>query len=454
MINDSVTTALSGSMNRRRVWTRVSGLGLSAGAALLLAGTVGNASACPDTGVAVRVAPWRTMTGTAEMASVSVGASANAGPGDVVAWSAAPTPPAPPTPPEPARARGEGSNSIITSSDGGKTTKIEIKDGVVTSVEIDGKPIPLSQVRRRNDTVVVTDEKGNTLSEHSVPDWAPKDRWAVRTFARGGATAGSPGGSARVLTFGPDEDGPGALAGITRVVMIGIQMAEPDSSLRGHLGLDEGKTTMVTGVHEGLPASAAGLNPYDIIVAINGDTNASLENIGRVIQSKQPGETVVLSVIQKGVKHDVTVTLEKFDGVKMENAKVRAIAESDAGMAFFGSGPGAFGESFKKNFGITGEQMRMFGDRAQVWSEEAQRQAEELADRMREKAERLGEEANRFSEEASSRIEERMQKLESMLERMAEEMRAAEKRGEPAPPPAPPAPANPPKQDTPKPGQT
>jgi hypothetical protein len=321
----------------------------------------------------------------------------------------------------------------------GKTTVIEITDNAVSRVEFDGKEISLAQVRRRNDRVIIQDASGNTLAEHAIEQWSPRERFLVRSgdpfSARGWVSSTTPGQRGVAVAVMP-----------SRKVMIGIQMAEPDSSLRGHLGLEDGKTAMITGVHQGLPAAAAGIVPYDIIVAIDGKTDASIEAVTTAIQSKNPGDTIAFGVIHKGVRKDVTVTLEKFDEDKMNAAEVDAISAAEDGLPEI-----VWGRDFGNRLGVTGmdpEQLEALTARAQAWGEKARADAELLADRMRVRAERLADEADRLSDEAGARIEERMARLESALQKLMEEMRTAESAGKPTPPPAP---TTPPAETKPKP---
>ncbi len=102
--------------------------------------------------------------------------------------------------------------------------------------------------------------------------------------------------------------------------MLGIHLAEPGKALPRHLGLEPGSTTMISGLYEGLPAHDAGLDQFDIITAIDGQTPADPHSIHEALADKEPGETVTLSVIHEGRAGEVVVTLAAFDADAMHSA--------------------------------------------------------------------------------------------------------------------------------------
>lgn len=249
------------------------------------------------------------------------------------------------------------SSYAFSTSDNGRTVKIEMKNGVVTHAEIDGKTIPDNRIERDGDTIRLKGDNGETLYEHSmsmpdvpdVPDIASFAPMAPRAL-----TLGKPGRGAFAIS---SKSNPFAYASgqpaTPPPVMVGIQMATPDSSLRGHLGLKEGSCTMLSAVHEGLPASKAGLSPYDIIVSIDGKDDASPDAIRAALKDRKAGDTVKLGVIQKGVRKDVTLTVDAYDRKRLDEAKVNAIA----GNATWNSlDPNAWAATIDKNLinGLTG----------------------------------------------------------------------------------------------------
>ncbi len=100
-------------------------------------------------------------------------------------------------------------------------------------------------------------------------------------------------------------------------VMVGIVMDEPSEALRLHLGLTEGETTIINSVIKGLPADEAGLEKFDIVVAVNGKSPASAGNIHEAIQELDPGDDIQFTVIHKGKKHTIEITAEKYNAKAM-----------------------------------------------------------------------------------------------------------------------------------------
>jgi hypothetical protein len=103
----------------------------------------------------------------------------------------------------------------------------------------------------------------------------------------------------------------------------------PDSTLAGHLGIQLEKSTLLTAVHEGLPAASAGLAPYDLIVSLNGQDDANPHAIRTALKDKKAGDTLQLGVVHQGVRKEVTLTLEAYDRQKLSAAKANRIAAAE-----------------------------------------------------------------------------------------------------------------------------
>lgn len=219
---------------------------------------------------------------------------------------------------------GGESSYVFSSIENGRTINLELRNGAVVRAEIDGKAVPDSRIERDGDTVRFKDENGEVIFEHDVT------AAAINPFSRGAMSIGPRGIDRTWVLPGNAPNAPSAIVAPveTPKVMVGIQMATPDASLRGHLGLKEGESTMLSSVHEGLPAAKAGLGPYDIIVSIDGKSPAGLDDIRAALKDRKPGETIKFGVIQKGERKEVTLTLEAYDRKKLDESKVDAIADN------------------------------------------------------------------------------------------------------------------------------
>ncbi len=255
---------------------------------------------------------------------------------------------------------GESSYTYKGNTDG-RMVVLEIRNGVVVRAEIDGRPVPDGQIEREGSAIRLKNEKGEVLFEHQVPSSTAGGVPELARMMLGlpgvpGVTGVIPGG-ARAISAPDEAEAP--------KVMIGVQMASPDGSLRGHLGLKDGAATMISAVHEGLPASKAGLSPYDIIVSVDGNERAGPNELRGALKDKKPGESIKLGVIQRGVRKDLVLTLEAYDRKKLDDAKVNAIADSQTWNGWNrGGGPGGpdgwekFGEQFDQSWGGSNEQWK------------------------------------------------------------------------------------------------
>lgn len=375
-------------------------------------------------------------------------------------------PPAPPAPAQPAEPPAPSalaplvfagadalSTYVFRSVEDGRTIELRIVGDRVEHASIDGQEVPPERIVREGRTVVLKGPDGSTIHAHTIPQQTRfEGRRAMSlqdAFRRGGQQSG------------PAIEAVVALEPLP--VMLGVSMIEPDATLRGHLGLEPGTATLVSAVYDELPAAAAGIEPYDVIVSVDGQTPASPDDVRRVLRDKKPGDDLKVGVIHRGQKRDVTLRLEKYDAERFKAVKVRAIAaaesqESMPGIARLYGQHAPDAERFLRG-AIVGrardrDDMTIFLDPATMAEQQAriaelQRRAEEQAARARELAERMasgfaGDAAagRRAADDFTRLLEERLRKMEEMMQRFFEERgeggRAAPPAGgsSPTPPPA------------------
>ena len=124
------------------------------------------------------------------------------------------------------------------------------------------------------------------------------------------------------LGFRPDDMRFGFPPDFEPKVILGIQMAPPGAALERHLRLEPGTTTMISGLYEGLPAQVAGLEEFDIIVAVDGRKPAGAADIRKALADRESGDIVELTVIHEGRTKSIDVTLKAFDRTEMESARL------------------------------------------------------------------------------------------------------------------------------------
>jgi hypothetical protein len=215
----------------------------------------------------------------------------------------------------------------------GDAIALRIEDGKVVSATRNGKEVPLKSVIKDGGHVKIVGDDGTIDFEMDVdqpagqtlggqfgkaPVWnviSPGKQNAVTySFGKGDGDTWSK----FVQPSGEDAEPP--------KVMIGVQLAEPDRSLLGHFHLKAGEATLVSAVHQGLPAADAGIKPYDLIIAVDGSKKAAGQGlVRRALRDKKEGERVTLTIIHEGQKREVEVKLVPYDNDRLEHSKVDAI---------------------------------------------------------------------------------------------------------------------------------
>lgn len=90
---------------------------------------------------------------------------------------------------------------------------------------------------------------------------------------------------------------------------VGIAFYPIDASLANQYDLPVDHGIIVTDVEDGSPADQAGLQPEDVITAVEGVEITPTRALADIMFQHQPGETVTLSVIRDGEQSDVELTL-------------------------------------------------------------------------------------------------------------------------------------------------
>ena len=91
---------------------------------------------------------------------------------------------------------------------------------------------------------------------------------------------------------------------------IGVGIQDISADLQEAFDLENGQLgVLVTGVFDDTPAKAAGLEPGDIIVAVDGDDTASSSQLRSQIGVKKIGDTVRLRILRDGKERTFKVTV-------------------------------------------------------------------------------------------------------------------------------------------------
>jgi serine protease Do len=90
---------------------------------------------------------------------------------------------------------------------------------------------------------------------------------------------------------------------------IGVALRGVDPDVQASLGLPRADGALVQDVTAGSPGARAGLRPYDLIVAVDGDPVQSNDALIREIASRAPGTTARVELLRDGRAMDFTVKL-------------------------------------------------------------------------------------------------------------------------------------------------
>jgi len=318
------------------------------------------------------------------------------------------------------------SSWTITRSQNGRNFTVSGVDGKLSG-SVDGRPVPADRLKSENGKISILDDAGAVIFEQDAPEsgltilGGEGDRAAERPDTRfsrpGGRGAAGPG-----RNLFPNQRGGEAAKVEPPAVMVGVQLVEPDSVIRGHFGLKEGDATMVAAVYDGLAAQKAGLKPYDLIVSIDGKSPASANTVREAFRSRQPGQAIAVEVLHRGEKKSISISPEKYDAAKMDDAKVDAIVTADdwGNLSRQGNNLGFInGQPFVMTLPAPGARgQTLLGPEHQA----IQRQAEEWARRLQQQGVAPG---NAGLDDLNKAIEDRMRRMEEMMRQMIERQNVA-----------------------------
>lgn len=350
-------------------------------------------------------------------------------------------PPTPPPAPSPLATRvftlaGGPSSYTFHSVDEGRAIELRLENDQIVTAKMGGEDVPADRIVREGNTIIFKDDKGETVFTHIISQ--PREsRWltakvdpyriaatAPLNLAKGQALAWSGKGP------GPDEDI--FIQMEPPKVMLGLTMMEPDASLRGHLGLEQGATTLVGMIYLDLPADAAGLEPYDIITAVDGKSPAGTEVIRGVLRQKNPGEQIAFKILRRGKEQEVSIKLDAYDPERFDNSRVKAIElafdDEDSKLAerLTSTSPGGRYGNIRIGTDPTGKATEFF-DLSQANAEMRQRALEA---QVRAEAELARAEAQLIDRTMQTKsLEDRMRRMEEMLNRLLEEKGKRDEKG-------------------------
>jgi serine protease Do len=93
-----------------------------------------------------------------------------------------------------------------------------------------------------------------------------------------------------------------------------------NQTLADSFGMQKPQGALVSSVDAGGPAAKAGLQPGDVIVAVNGDEVSDSSDLPAKIAGLAPGSSATLKVWRDKASKDVKVTIGSFSDAKLASA--------------------------------------------------------------------------------------------------------------------------------------
>jgi serine protease Do len=90
---------------------------------------------------------------------------------------------------------------------------------------------------------------------------------------------------------------------------LGIRYGALSPAAAAQLGVSAQNGALIGDVVPGSPAAMAGLQPRDVIIAVDGQALTDESSLAQILSQKRPGDTATLTVIRGGQQLDVPVTL-------------------------------------------------------------------------------------------------------------------------------------------------
>ncbi len=108
---------------------------------------------------------------------------------------------------------------------------------------------------------------------------------------------------------------------------LGVQMRDMEPAVRTALQYDGEHGSAVLGVSPGSPAQAAGLQPWDVVTAFNGEVIHSATQLFTLVQGTRVGDTAILGVWRKGEEIELKAVIAESG----EGTATTEVPPSDAG---------------------------------------------------------------------------------------------------------------------------
>ncbi len=96
---------------------------------------------------------------------------------------------------------------------------------------------------------------------------------------------------------------------VARPAPPGLNVQALNARAARRLGISVSQGLLVMSVDAGSPAERAGIRPYDVVLAIDGETVVDATTAGALLRSFRPGDTIALTVLRNDEEREVPLVL-------------------------------------------------------------------------------------------------------------------------------------------------
>lgn len=121
---------------------------------------------------------------------------------------------------------------------------------------------------------------------------------------------------------------------------LGVTIQEVNQSLAESFGLGKPEGALVNAVEKGSPAARAGIEPGDVILAVNGKEIGSSGELPAIVAGMAAGETAKLDIWRNRTRRQIDVSVGSFETTKTAAASFDNVAKSRLGVAVRPLAPG------------------------------------------------------------------------------------------------------------------
>lgn len=114
--------------------------------------------------------------------------------------------------------------------------------------------------------------------------------------------------------------------------LLGVQINNVTPDLAENRNLKVVQGVFVSHVNKGSAAELSGIEPGDVVVAIDGHPVAGVSELQEWVARKRPGQTILVKYLRNGVEKEVVAKLKNFDGA--ETVRERTVRNEIEGAYF------------------------------------------------------------------------------------------------------------------------